>query len=125
MKNMPKKIMTFVLILFPLFALLSGCAAQVQHKQLRFGVQAAQKNLWDEAIFRWNKVLRSTPDSAPAHNNLAVAYEKKGLWEKAEKEYQLALKLSPNNEYIQSNMKKFKQAQEDLERPKEKKDEKK
>lgn len=122
---MPKKITALSLILLPILALLCGCAAPMQHSQLRFGVEAAQKDLWDEAIFRWKKVLAADPNSAEAHNNLAVAYEKKGLWKEAEHEYRIALQLSPNNEYIQSNHKRFTKAQEEQPDSEEKKDEKK
>ncbi len=45
------------------------------------GVWAAEHDMWDEAIFRWKKALEENPDAAILHNNLAVAYEKKGLWE--------------------------------------------
>ena len=116
--------------LFFLLCLLSGllftsCASRFQHNQLTFGIKAAQNELWDEAIFRWKKVLQFNPDSASAHNNLAVAYEKKGLWEDAEKEYTLAIKLSPKNENIQSNYEKFKKIREGKEEKEEEKDEKK
>ncbi|MFP4081325.1 MAG: tetratricopeptide repeat protein [Candidatus Aminicenantes bacterium] len=80
--------------------------------QLQFGIEAAQKDLWDEAIFRWKKVIAHHPQSAAAHNNLAVAYEKKGWWEEAKKEYEIALKLNPDNSYIESNYEKFKKNQE-------------
>jgi Flp pilus assembly protein TadD len=73
-----------------------------------FGIQAARQDLWDEAIFRWKRVIQIQPDSAAAHNNLAVAYEKKGMWDEAEEEYKIALKLSPANKHIQSNYEKFK-----------------
>ena len=74
-----------------------------------FGIRAAQKDLWNEAIFRWEKAVRSNPNSAAAHNNLAVAYEKKGLIEKAKKEYEIAIKLSPNHAQIKSNYQNFKE----------------
>lgn len=100
---------------------LVGCAASFQKDQLNFGIQAAQRDLWDEAIFRWKKVLNMQPDSAAAHNNLAVAYEKKGLLEEAEIAYQAALKLSPKNDYIQANYNKLKK---NLEMKKKESDEK-
>lgn len=84
------------------------CASSSLGDQLQFGIHSAQKELWDEAIFRWKKVVQTTPQSASAHNNLAVAYEKKGWWEKAEQEYKKALELDPDNSYIQSNYEKFK-----------------
>lgn len=86
-----------------LIAFFSSCSRPIQHDQLLFGIRAAQKDLWDEAIFRWKKVISVSPNSAAAHNNLAVAYEQKGLFEEAKQEYALALKLSPSNKYIESN----------------------
>jgi len=101
------------LLIYTLTALLSslfifGCSRALVENELRFGIEAAQKDLWDEAIFRWQKAALAQPQSASVHNNLAVAYEKKGLWEKAKKEYELALKLDPDNAYIQSNYQNFK-----------------
>ncbi len=106
-REMNKKAFVF-LGLLPIFLQFFGCGTSQTQSQLSFGILSAQKKLWDEAIFRWKKTLESDPDSAAAHNNLAVAYEKKGLWEDAKKEYEIALKLSPKNEYIQSNYERFK-----------------
>lgn len=97
------------ILLFPLLAIFTGCASSPPKSQLHFGIHAAQKDLWDEAIFRWKKAVELEPKSSAAHNNLAVAYEKKGLWEEAEKEYKIAIELSPKNDYIQANYEKFKQ----------------
>ena len=97
------------ILLLPLFLASFHCASSVPKSQLHFGIYAAERDLWDEAIFRWKKAIQLEPDSSAAHNNLAVAYEKKGLWDEARKEYELAIKLSPKNEYIQANYEKFKQ----------------
>lgn len=107
---MNKKTQKFLVSIVPLVILLSSCSHAVQKSQLQFGIQAAQKDLWDEAIFRWKKVIQADPGSAAAHNNLAVAYEKKELWEEAKEEYEIAIKLSPKNERIESNYTKFKRA---------------
>ncbi len=96
-------------------ALLAGCAAFHSADQLKFGIWASEKNLWDEAIFRWKKALAVNPKSVGAHNNLAVAYEKKGLFEEALKEYEQALKLDPENTYVKSN---YKSCQENIQAPK-------
>ena len=42
-----------------------------------------------------------------------MAYEKKGRWEEAQKEYEVALKLNPKNEYIKANYEKFKTRMEE------------
>jgi len=99
-----------------------SCSTSTLENQLKFGIWASQKDLWDEAIFRWKKVLSQNPDSLAAHNNLAVAYEKKGLWADARKEYELAFKLAPENAQVKYNYNRFKQNWESS--GKEKKDEK-
>ena len=101
-----------VFLLAPVFflpLLFTHCSKSLVDNELQFGVWASQKDLWEEAIFRWKKALVSNPNSAAAHNNLAVAYEKKGLWEEARKEYEAAAKLAPENTSIQFNYKKFKE----------------
>ena len=103
-------------LIFPfLLILITSCSRPQPQTQLQFGILAAQKGLWDEAIFRWKKVIQIDADSAAAHNNLAVAYEKKGLWEEAEKEYETALKIRPNDDSITSNYERFKSRLEDAE----------
>ncbi len=105
---MHKKFTFYLIALLFLPLILSGCRSTLKSDQVKFGITAAQKGLWDEAIFRWKKEVQSNPDSAAAHNNLAVAYELKGLWDEAKKEYEAALKLSPNNSHIKANFESFK-----------------
>lgn len=122
-----KKIKLYVLILISFTIILSACSRSYKSSQIQFGIFAAQNELWDEAIFRWKKAVELNPESAAAHNNLAVAYEKKGLLDEAEKEYETALKLDSNNSYIKANLENFKKslASQDENEKKEKKDEKK
>ncbi len=115
---------TIVLLsLLILLLLLACCVMYLPQDEMKFGIEAAQKGLWDEAIFRWERAVQQDPKSPAAHNNLAVAYEKKGAFEKAEKEYKTALELSPENEQIQSNYKHFKENLNKIEKD-ENKDEK-
>ena len=104
---MKKRLACLAFAFFPLIMICTGCSSSLSNDQLRFGIEAAKRDLWDEAIFRWKKILHSSPNSAAAHNNLAVAYEKKGFWEDAKKEYEIALKLSSNDKHIVSNHKQF------------------
>ncbi|MGD2246569.1 MAG: tetratricopeptide repeat protein [Candidatus Aminicenantes bacterium] len=123
---MHKKKSAFIFTIFLFIIILSACRTAVQQDQIQFGILAAQNSLWDEAIFRWKKAIQKNPASAAAHNNLAVAYENRGLWEKAREEYQAALNLAPKNNYIQSNFENFKKSLEARENiQQEKKDEKK
>ena len=112
-------------LIFLTILALSGCARKYSVDQINFGVEAAKRNLWEEAIFRWKKVVKAEPNNASAHNNLAVAYEKKGLFLEAEKEYKIAIQLKPKDDFIQSNYKKFVQDREGDQEKKEEKDEKK
>ena len=114
---MNKKLISLCLLL-PLALGLVSCSSMVKTNQLQFGIQAAQKDLWDEAIFRWEKSAELNPASAAVYNNLAVAYEKKGRWEEAEKAYTMAIKLSPDNKYIKSNYKKYQERLETNEKEK-------
>lgn len=122
-----KKIKLCAFILIALTFILSSCGRSYKSNQIQFGIFAAQNGLWDEAIFRWKKAVQSNPESAAAHNNLAVAYEKKGLLDEAKNEYETALKLDPKNSYIKANFENFKKNLESQgeDEKKEKKDEKK
>ena len=104
-----KTLLIIFMISISLLGLFYGCSSTSSNQQLDFGIEAAKKDLWEEAIFRWKKAIQSNPDSAAAHNNLAVAYEKKGLWEEAKKEYEIALSLNPKDSYINNNYLNFKE----------------
>jgi hypothetical protein len=92
-------------------ALMIGCSHQSDLSrpaaQDNFGVQMARLNLWREAMFRFERAIEINPGDAKAHNNLAVAYEANGDFEKARKEYLEALKLDRTNPYIQKNYSHF------------------
>ena len=100
--------------LFATFAILAVATACSHHQDLRkpsgqdnFGVQMARMNLWREALFRFQRAVEINPSDAMAHNNLAVAYEANGDFEKARREYLEALKLDRSNQYIQKNYSRF------------------
>jgi Tfp pilus assembly protein PilF len=78
-------------------------------EQVEFGIQVAQRGLWREAIYRWERATQLDPSYAPAFNNLAVAYEHEGQLDKARSAYEKALELDPNNEMIRQNFDLFKE----------------
>jgi len=95
-------------------AILVFAAACSHHVDLRkpssqdnFGVQMARMNLWREALFRFERAVEINPSDAMAHNNLAVAYEANGDFDKARKEYLEALRLDRTNQYIQKNYSRY------------------
>ena len=75
--------------------------------ELQFGRDAAKFGLWNEAIFRWEKVVLQEPDNALAINNLAIAYEYVGNYEKARELYKTALDLDEDSQDIKRNYKRF------------------
>jgi type IV pilus assembly protein PilF len=77
--------------------------------QVEFGINVAQRGLWREAIYRWEKATELDPSYAAAYNDLAIAYEHEGQLDKARKAYEKATELDPNNSQIQQNFELFKE----------------
>src|SRR5262245_8709622 len=77
--------------------------------QVEFGINVAQRGLWREAIYRWEKAVELDPTYAAAFNDLAIAYEHEGQLDKARKAYEKALELEPNNSEIRQNFELFKE----------------
>lgn len=90
-----------------------GCASRREldltksSTQLRVGVSAARDNLWREALFRFQRAVQIDPENPMALNNLAVAYEGIGEFEKARQAYTEALRLDRSNQYVQKNYSRF------------------
>ena len=96
------------------FAVLGGVAAPAAQRddakeQVEFGVQVAQRGLWREAIYRWERATQLDPTYAAAFNNLAVAYEHEGQLDKAREAYEKAVSLDPENAMIRQNFDLFKE----------------
>lgn len=77
--------------------------------QVAFGILVAQKGLWREAIYRFERAVDIDPTYAAAYNNLAIAYEQAGMVEKARAAYEKAIALEPKNEVIRENYDQFKE----------------
>ena len=77
--------------------------------QVVFGINVAQRGLWREAIYRWEKAVELDPTYAAAFNDLAIAYEHEGQLDKARKAYEKALDLAPTNPEIRQNFELFKE----------------
>ena len=78
-------------------AVRSPTRARDAKAQVEFGINVAQRGLWREAIYRWEKAVEIDPTYAAAFNDLAIAYEHEGQLDKARKAYEKALELDPNN----------------------------
>lgn len=98
--------------LLPLIGLAVGCSSRgmdlnQSSTQMNFGVKAAEMDLWREARFRFERAVQLDPNDSMALNNLAVAYEGSGEFEKARETYVRALKIDQSNQYIQKNYSRF------------------
>ena len=78
-------------------------------QQVEFGIAVAQRGLWREAIYRWQRAVEIDPTYAEAYNDLAVAYEHEGELDKARAAYEKALQLAPGNASIKQNYELFKE----------------
>jgi Flp pilus assembly protein TadD len=85
-----------------------ACARPLEEAPLAAGVAAAEAGRWDEAVRHWTAAVERDPASAAAHNNLAVALERKGDWDGAGREYEEALRLAPASPEIKANYGSFK-----------------
>lgn len=99
-----------VAVILPLLALLANDPVGSAGEELRFGVEVARKGLWQEARFRFERAVLLDPENHSALNNLAIALEQQGEFDKAREAYERALKLKPNSLYIQQNYDLFREA---------------
>ena len=90
-------------------ATLRADARSDAREQVEFGISVAQRGLWREAIYRWEKAVELDPKYAAAFNDLAIAYEHEGQLDKARKAYEKALELDPKNAQIRQNYELFKE----------------
>ena len=85
--------MPWLLLLFTLIALPSLAGTSSSGDEVQFGFVAARRGLWREARFRFQKAVLLDPDNAAALNNLAIALEQEGEFEKAREASERALNL--------------------------------
>jgi len=78
-------------------------------EQVEFAIKMANKGLWTEATVRWEKAVEIDPTYAAAWNNLGIAYEQQGKFEDANKSYNKAIQLDPNNQLIRQNYDLFRE----------------
>jgi Tfp pilus assembly protein PilF len=101
--------LTVAVLLALAAAPLAADARDDAKKQVEFGISVAQRGLWREAIYRWERATQIDPTYAAAHNNLAIAYEHEGDLSKARAAYEKALELEPSNALIKQNYELFKE----------------
>jgi Flp pilus assembly protein TadD len=77
--------------------------------QVEFGIAVAQRNLWKEAIYRWERATEIDPTYAAAWNNLAIGYERTGRFDDARRAYEKASALDYSNTFIRNNYDLFRE----------------
>lgn len=103
------KLLASLVLVAALVVPLSADARGDAKKQVEFGISVAQRGLWREAIYRWERAAQIDPSYAAAHNNLAIAYEHEGDLQKARLAYEKAIELEPGNVYIKQNYELFRE----------------
>ena len=106
---MRKRLLSAALAVFALTGVTYADARSDAKAQVEFGIAVAQRGLWKEAIYRWERATQLDPTYAAAFNNLAVAYEHEGNLKKAAEAYERALKLDPDNQLVRQNYELFKE----------------
>src|SRR5687767_4163353 len=106
---MLKRLLPVVLLLTALGGVADADVRSDAKAQVEFGIAVAQRGLWKEAIYRWERASQIDPTYAAAFNNLAVAYEHEGMLDKAAEAYEHALKLEPSNALVRQNFELFKE----------------
>ena len=106
---MPMRLLSVVVLLTALSGVAHADARSEAKAQVEFGIAVAQRGLWKEAIYRWERATQIDPTYAAGFNNLAVAYEHEGMLDKAAEAYERALKLEPNSVLIRQNFELFKE----------------
>jgi type IV pilus assembly protein PilF len=103
------RILTAMLLMTALSGVAYADARSDAKEQVEFGIDVAQKGLWKEALYRWERATQIDPTYAAAFNDLAIGYEHEGMLEKAAAAYERALKLEPNNPMVRQNFELFKE----------------
>ena len=106
---MNSKFLAVLVLAVAVVAPLSADARDDAKKQVEFGISVAQRGLWREAIYRWERAAEIDPSYAAAHNNLAIAYEHEGDLDKARVAYEKAIELEPGNALIKQNYELFRE----------------
>src|SRR6266850_2689423 len=106
---MRTRVMTVLFLLGVVAAPLAADARADAKKQVEFGITVAQRGLWREAIYRWERAIQIDPTYAEALNDLAIAWEHEGELDRARVAYEKALELEPNNALIKQNYELFKE----------------
>jgi len=86
-------------------------------RECKTGYQLARNGLWDEAAAEWEKALASRPDDPSPFNNLGVAAEVRGDYDKACDYYTKALHMDYDSKLYMNHLTNARRLQELYHRP--------
>ena len=95
------------LALLALSSVQPAAAADKASQQMEFGADMARRGLWSEALFRFQQANRLEPGNGRILNNVAVAYEALGLFDKALEAYREGLAATPSDRELRENYSNF------------------
>jgi len=78
-------------------------------EELKFGVSAAKRGYWLEALTRFESANEFVPNQSHVLNNVAVSLEASGRFEEAMVVYETAIAVAPNDRVLQRNYAQFKE----------------
>ena len=78
-------------------------------EQMKFGLNAAKRGYWLEALSRFESANELVPGRASVLNNIAVALEAAGRFEEAMVTYETAIVIAPNDGVLRRNFAQFKE----------------
>lgn len=78
-------------------------------EELKFGLDAAKRGYWLEALSRFERANELVPGQPHVLNNIAVALEAAGRFEEALVTYETAREIAPNDSVLSRNFSQFKE----------------
>ena len=78
-----------VALVVSVVVLLAGAETIATRRQLSY---------WQDTIKLYTHMIDVTPNAAPLHNNLGMAYAERGDTARAQEQFEMVIKLDPNNE---------------------------
>jgi type IV pilus assembly protein PilF len=76
---------------------------------VEFGIEVALKGLWEQAANQFEKAVAIDDTYAAAWNDLAIAYETLGEFDKARTAYEKAISLDAGNTFFRDNYDLFRE----------------
>ena len=113
-KNMVVSLVAVLLAMMPAAPSTAGDSEKgVAKEQMKFGLNAAKRGYWLEALSRFESANDLVPGRANVLNNIAVALEAAGRFEEALVTYETAMEIAPNDSVLRRNFSQFKEFYEE------------